>query len=449
MPDEGVGSEMTPIAAPVEERIPCLVMSHGLDSINIESLRSIMTCDARLQVDVIHNPWPHEEGAFNSLCLGAMREGRINSYTSLDRNISNNAIHMALTRTRERYLAARYMIVTDCDVVAPAGLVSEQVGILERRLELFAVGLRVDPSAWPDSNPAKGVLERRFGAPSNLRDDHIVCGTGMWMVMFRTSELYQVFDLANANRLRFVDANLKRLASLALGKEWAATRRSVGRELNRESGDYEWRRSISMSAFGAYSPEPAGDKYAAWNHNLTSGGHVHLGSGSSRVEPVELVEALPRFRGSLEEDRLLRIIMAGGQHLSVTASQSFQPDQPGLQIILDQGSPVQSLTGLPGGRMVLHLGPIDAVGRQFPILNRVDVGSLMNHAESRFIKAWLGALVRLLTDGGVITGDMSDPTFHPQAWSQRGFEKTAAAKGWEIAVSASPDGRRKFCLSRA
>ena len=91
------------------------------------------------------------------------------------------------------------------------------------------------------------------------------------MTVFRSVELFAILDVLQANRRRLTDGNIKILGGLLFNKIGVATRRSFGREINRERSDYVDEKSKSLDAFAKFSPEPAGSRYALWNHD-------HLGS---------------------------------------------------------------------------------------------------------------------------------------------------------------------------
>ncbi len=432
----------------VPPAIPCLVMSHGLDEINIASLRSMLESEAPLVIDVVHNPWPAEDGSFEAFCLEAIRQGRVNSFTRLDENISNNAVHLALAIDRERYLQSPYMIVTDCDVTAPPDAVLEELAILERHPHLFACGLRIDASRWPDGLHVKQDLVARFNTAAYEREDHILSGTGIWMSMFRTAELYRVLDLLDANGIRFIDGNLKRMAMVAFNQGWAATKRSMGRELNRERTDYDNRKSVSMSGFGAHSPEPQGSRFATWNHNVTSGGVRTDRDGSSRLEAPRLVEAAARVRGPLDEDSLVQSLLATETPLEVRATPHTRPHRGGTRIqLVAAGTAPHSLTGLPDDGSILYISTTDGEGPALPVFKRIDVGGLLNEVENRYAKAWFNGLIRLLTDDGCLVGELADPTRNPESWSPHGFAKLAKSRGWALDLSVEGDSRR-FSISR-
>ena len=98
--------------------------------------------------------------------------------------------------------------------------------------------MRLDASRWDDSLPPKKESLLRFNSDRFETEDYVDSATGLWATMFRGRELFSIVDAMVANGIRFTDGNLKLFGSLMFQKHWVATKRSIGRELNRERVDY-------------------------------------------------------------------------------------------------------------------------------------------------------------------------------------------------------------------
>ena len=166
------------------QSIPCLVLTHGRDDICEKSLASFIEGDTRFAIDIVHNPGAEENGSFLQAARNWVTAGRTRSLTVFDVNISNNAILLYLLANRDRY-ERDYVLLTDGDIVAPPGLVDEQVRIFQSHSHIFACGLRLDASRWDDSLPPKKESLLRFNSDRFETEDYVDSATGLWATMFR------------------------------------------------------------------------------------------------------------------------------------------------------------------------------------------------------------------------------------------------------------------------
>jgi hypothetical protein len=406
------------------EHLPCLVLTHGRDAVNRESLDAILACDPRLQIHIVHNPSVLEDGSFISYARELVAEGRILSVTMFDKNISNNAILLLLLDNPELF-DHDYLILTDGDVAPPPDLVVEQIAILSSHPEVMACGLRMDASRWSDALDVKADLLERYNSTRFETEDYVDTGTGLWMSMFRAAELRELLQILMANDIRLTDANLKLLGATVLEKKWVATKKSIGRELNREQPDYYDAKSTSMSGFAEHSPEPAGAGYATWNHDLVSEATEWKKSASRRVVYPPLRPARPRFRGALETDPVVIAMQSGAltHETGYVIRHSSSAARPGLAFVLSSARRQSGIPFLPGARSILFVGPEDPEGPPLYGLDELDFGASLITWTAEQATALLQTFVRFVADGGIIKGLV----FHAETIERQLAEGTAPA----------------------
>ena len=324
---------MIETADPAE--FPCVVLTHGIDEILQQSVASVIESDPRLRIDVLHNPSPAEDGTFVEFALAEVRAGRLRSFTRFDENISNNSVLLYLLANRDRYSNGA-VLISDGDILVPKGTIDEEINILNNHPDVFACGLRIDASRWSDSLPVKQNSFERFNTAKFEAADFVNSATGMWMTMFRGPELISIVDAMERNGVRFTDGNLKRFGAAIFQKSWVATKHSVGRELNRERHNYYSTKAESTKSFGDHSPEPAGSRYATWNHDIVSPATEWIDGVENRLEFGPLPSALPRFRGKLEDDPVASALASGelDHRRAYLINSMMNVVQPGLALVL-------------------------------------------------------------------------------------------------------------------
>jgi hypothetical protein len=384
--------------------IPCLVLTHGRDDIMQESLASIVDCDARLEIDVVHNPSATEEGTFLDAAKTYVSLGKIHSLTVFDENISNNAVLLYLIDNLDRYSADR-VVISDGDIVAPPSLIEEQLSILDRHSQLLACGLRLDASAWHESLSIKKDLVERFNTPRFEEPDFVNTATGMWMTMFRGPELASILRTIVDNRLRLTDGHVKNLGAALFQKQWVATKDSIGRELNRERPDYYETKAVSTQGFTDHSPEPPGSNYATWNHDWVVPASRWQGDQHERVSFEPLPPALPRFRGPLDQDPVVDELSSGRltYERGYLANHLMRASRPGLAFVVCNG---QRLTGLPrlADRSALFISTQSEPGETITKLVDVDCGAVLIGHEAQECRSILTTMQRFVGAGTLLHG---------------------------------------------
>ena len=385
--------------------IPCLVLTHGRDDINQASLTSIIDCDPRLDVDVVHNPSATEDGSFIDFARACAADGKIRSFTLFDQNISNNAFFLFLLENLDRYTADR-VVLSDGDILAPKSIIDEQTAILAAHSDVMACGLRLDARAWDDSLVIKENFVDRFNTSRFEHEDYLNTATGMWMTMFRGPELASIVRTLRDNGLRLTDTNLKQIGAALFQKQWVATKKSVGRELNRERPDYHDAKAVSTQAFNEHSPEPSGSKYATWNHDIVAPAIRWLGDQEEVVAYSPLPPAKPRFRGPLDDDPVVEQLKSGQlQHgRGYLAKHLVATSDPGLALIVCDRDCPTGLPALMSDRSALFISNRSEPGDQIATLAEMDLGPVFLGREASECRAILTTIRRFLGPGSLLHG---------------------------------------------
>ncbi len=389
-----------------KHHIACQVLSHGIDDINVRSLESMIECDSRLKIDVAHNPYPEESGDFLKFASDQTASGKLRSLMVFERNISNNALQLALLRNRDRNLESKYIVISDCDILAPTGLIDEQISILENNLDLLVCGLRVDASLWDNSLPVKSELMERFNSDKFEMADHVASATGLWMAMFRTAEFYMLLDTIEKNNLRLTDGNLKSLGFAKFRKRWSATKNSIGRELNRERETYHVTKAVSSTDFGGNSPEQPGSRYSTWNHNLVSEAELQESDSKTKCKFDALRPAVPRFRSGIGDDPVIKEIQAG--RLSPVTGKLVRTvpldDRTDIFFVLVSGKPQTGIPYLSDRQSLIYVSCSESVSAHLVDLLEIDVGRLLANMSICDASSLLNLLVSFISNDGKIVG---------------------------------------------
>jgi hypothetical protein len=211
------------------ERIPCYVLAfHDAPTI-AASLDWLARWRDRLELIVLENPSEATASAIRPDVEARLARGEVDRYLLFDENISNNAFEVALAVDRARWEAAPYVLLTDGDLVGGDGWLEEEVALMDRRPEVFAVGIRLDMDNLPLAQfPDAGGW---VPPPRAEHDDHHEGLTGIHLLMLRGADLAAYMRYQAANRLRFVDSTMHHFAYRVLDRRWARTARSSARHL--------------------------------------------------------------------------------------------------------------------------------------------------------------------------------------------------------------------------
>ena len=393
------------------DHIPCLIVSHGLDSINQLSLRSIIDCDSRLEIDVVHNPSPDESGEFITFARRMVDDGAVRTLCIFDENISNNAVLVHLLKHREALSAAEFVILSDGDVLAPVGCVDEQISILRNHPDLLACGLRMDAERWTDDLSVKADLVERYNTDRYVHGDYVKSATGMWLVLFRSTQLFVILDAMVRNGIRLTDGNIKRMGHWLFRQHWVATKQHIGRELNRERPNYWDTKSRSTAKFHLHSPEPPTVRYAVWNHDLVTGAACFWKRTQTRVEFPPLLPAVSRDRHVLGNDPVIAGFADGHlKHRYGFLSKAVSsPIEPGLHFIANdsRANCYSSVPHLTGESSLFFLNALPLEGNEgLSALEWIETGVVLTQARPEFALCTIGNLFRFCKPDGYISGKL-------------------------------------------
>jgi hypothetical protein len=199
---------------------------------------------------------------------------------------------------------------------------------------------------------------------------------------------------------------VKLFGALLFQKHWVATKRCIGRELNRERIDYYDRKAVSTGHFGDHSPEPRESNYATWNHNLTASATTWIGPEEARQDFAPLPPAVARFRGCLEDDPVVKQMASGAfaRPSAYVVKSAIRVTRPGLALVLADSRSQSGIPELPGDRSVLFISPRAEPGPSVGRVRCIDAGlSLITRPLGESISV-VGNIARLLGGGGTIRG---------------------------------------------
>ncbi len=392
-------------------RIPCLLYPYRNAEAIKQSLESIANCSDILDLYVIENKSDRTDAAIRPYVEGMVRAGVVKKYILFDENISNNAMTLSIEMLRSEISSASHVILSDLDLIVQPGLIEEQIAILDHFSELFACGMQVDPDSWGE-NFAKIAEHHKalIAERSKIDLPYIPLWSGMWMAMFRSSELLPIVDAANRNGYRLTDGVVGRFGRLWLGKTWAITRHSVGQDLTRrlpEEDGYPALKAANGMRFVEHSPEDG--RYSLYNHDLVSGGVIYDGQSWQSFEPRPFdPPAVKRDRTRWDEDPLFRRLSTGRRRFD-TAYISFKPPKmtrrPGLYVWLrDEAVAPNSIPDFGGDKAILHLADEPLAPQLCGLFGVVRVDELFQPAAARFRDRSLRAARELVKPDGVVRG---------------------------------------------
>jgi hypothetical protein len=287
----------------------CVLLAYGEPALCRQSLDSFLACGERLEIDVLENPHPQTGAGLRDHARTLLAQGHIRSYVQFEQNISNNAMSLHLASLKGSG-DDEFIVLSDGDVLVPSGTIAEQRAIFANHPEVFACGLRVDASKWPDGLSVKAQLYERMNTPKHETGDYVNSATGLWCTLFRAAELRAALEFLDANRRRLTDGHLKFFGQHILRKRWVATKDSLGRELSREATDYGARKKVAQDQLAAHGPEPL-SSYGIWNHAKVARYTVHSRDTARIVDPAPLPPSVPRHREALATDVVIAAIANG------------------------------------------------------------------------------------------------------------------------------------------
>jgi len=292
----------------VLEKIVCIFLAYrNLDVIQM-SLESILveaiTLPKNISLDivVVENYSENTEHQIKPYLIDQVRNRRISKYISLDENITNNAIEVACENVD--LACYDYVIITDGDIFVPQGTVVEQLNILKKCAETFACGLTVDYLAWNTNEIKKGkgqYLQNLRQDWMNLRDDliYVPIPGGFWFVMFKTEDWQTILRIFSLNGIRILDGVIQKFARSIFKRHWVQSKKSVGRELHRESValDYDAPlvKNLVMTKLiddGFAYPDQG---QVLYQHNRYSTGMIYDYSGMNAVPSHQVIPVNPIY----------------------------------------------------------------------------------------------------------------------------------------------------------
>ena len=421
---------------PETARVALLPLFYGRHDIVSGCLDALLRVREPIPFEIfaIENPSVHSS-VNRPYLRAALGRGDLSALFLSDVNAVFNSLFCALLddvfELRDRF---DYIVLSDGDIAPEGAFLAEEISLLEAYPKMSSVALQIDLSRWDTRDPsfAAGVLygaevqkAARSGRP------YVVYGSGMWMRMFRTNELFKMLRDFDRNGFRLRDGQIDRYFQ-AHDMFPACTLNAKGVELNR-GPQFIVDDTRHTDAEGALS---AGAGFRnLWNHDILPSGVIERGSDrrpvawsasgltapSSPEEPTELTEC-----PVITED-----ILARHDHAQVVAKLEWDRPYDGSVIILDRQlrraflGPEESFVATP--LTVLERSNVDQ-----PFLNRVswDLRGASALHTSKMLRRVMAAIAGLLLPRGKVTLQTLDWASWARSFAAASRRTEAAARGW-------------------
>ncbi|NEO57261.1 MAG: hypothetical protein F6K54_31860 [Okeania sp. SIO3B5] len=211
------------------------VVSRSLESVIEEKHR----ISERIELDiyVVENYSIATESELSPYLSDLANKGIIFKYVKFLNNITNNAFDHAISTEMLDYNNYDYIIASDGDIEIPIGTIDEQLSILKNCHEVMVCSLQIDSTNWTQTHGIANKGKALSEEIANLAKEdkpYILKEAGFWFLMFRSKELEKIVTFAQSNGFRVLDITYRRIVYFIEKKLWVMTKKSIGRELNRD-----------------------------------------------------------------------------------------------------------------------------------------------------------------------------------------------------------------------
>jgi hypothetical protein len=282
------------------------VVSRSIESVIQEKIRNAESIE--LDIYVVENYSIATESELSPYLCDLVNQGVIFKYIKFLDNITNNAFDYAMSGELFDYESYDYLIVSDGDIEIPASTIDEQVSILQKCDEVMVCSLQIDATNWTqtESLGKRGeAIAEEYAMLTKGDKPYIIHEAGFWFLMFRSKELLKIVTFAQSNGLRVLDITYRQIVRLIENKLWVATKKSIGRELNRDAefsnSYYEIDRIKIKDQFRkeGWTCEPI-----LYQHNKTSNCLIYTANEVSEFSPKKLMDFNPIKTNDYKYDQL-------------------------------------------------------------------------------------------------------------------------------------------------
>ncbi len=209
------------------KKIPCYVMVFDQLDIIKRCLDSLCLESDRLDIVVIENPSDNTP-VISKYVERLGRAGKIKRYYLFDKNITNNALHAVWDAEIELIRKSRFVLISDGDLVPQPDWLNEELSILKRNPDVWAVGITLERSnlplkTFPDA-------DKWLAEDTAEHADYYETVTGAHLEMHRGPEFYEMMKAMRAADTRIVDTEMHHYGA-RLGKKWARTKKTTAYHL--------------------------------------------------------------------------------------------------------------------------------------------------------------------------------------------------------------------------
>lgn len=205
-----------------QKKILCYVLV--FDQINIvkKSLNFLAKYADNLDIIVIENPSPNTPKIRQTIeALGSKK--LIKQYYLFEKNITNNAYNIVLSKDIARIRKQKYVMFTDGDLTCDNdNWLIEEIKILEHNKDVFSCGISLDES----NLPIKSFPDANNWIPKDIdeKGDYFEAYTGGHLLLFRGKEFASFLQWKELNNQVFIDSVMHRYCYDILNKKWARTK---------------------------------------------------------------------------------------------------------------------------------------------------------------------------------------------------------------------------------
>lgn len=281
----------------MNKKIPCIVLIYeNLNSIE-HCLKFLVQYEKYLDIYLIENFSIYSEPDIKKLSDELLSKGLIRKHIRFKENITNNAIQVCLNENLIDLQNHDKVIITDGDVVSNSeNWIEELNNVLDKHKDVFCVSPKMRIDKWMSHFKMPEVTKET--------DDYIVCGTGIWLCMFRTSELLDVMRIFKENGFRFADGRINEFARCVRGQHWVMAKRVEQEELNRSqefwNKEYQDNKQLVVNVFGGHAK--------LWNHDRVAICEIFTLEGSEIYTPQELFPPVRERAETIDSDYIVDVI---------------------------------------------------------------------------------------------------------------------------------------------
>lgn len=209
-------------------KIPCFILIFEQVDIIKKCLNFLTKYSSRINIIVLENFSENTNDIIKPYVLDLLDKDLVWKYYLFDKNIKNNAWHIAINEAIKTYLDPKvfpYVYISDGDfTVESPDWIDEQLNVLEKCPEVFACGLSLDKSNLPLKSMPEAI---HWVYKTNTDAGLYYTGrTGNCFMLTKTQYLIDAMNYINSKGLRYLDTHMWKVCELKKMK-WARTKKAL------------------------------------------------------------------------------------------------------------------------------------------------------------------------------------------------------------------------------